>query len=109
MPGDPFEKVTPMSTALDYAPPTPFYKRRLFRRGLLLAILTLAFAITAYLGRHWIRDRYLRTMLIQAQKSCLNYQPRLASSWLSSSLRVSSDCMAAPRPSDACATRTASR
>ena len=36
------------------------------------------------------------------------YQPRLASSWPSSSLRVSSDCIAIPRPSDARATRSGS-
>src|SRR3954447_202773 len=36
------------------------------------------------------------------------YHPRLASSWPSSSLRVSSDCIAVPRPSDARATRSGS-
>ena len=37
-----------------------------------------------------------------------DHQPRFASSWPSSSLRVSSDCIAIPRPSEARATRSGS-
>ena len=46
---------------------------------------------------------------LECQDADEGHQPRLASSWPSSSLRDSSDCIAMPRPSEAEATRAASR